>query len=87
MSKSQCHHAQLRVRETSYQVAHLLPDSSHELGHAAPMDARNVELLLDGAAEFGVGHSELLVDVGRKHLLERFLQALCHLPFDGSSSS
>ena len=86
MRQAEGHGRHLLVREAGYKAAHLGADAAHQLGHLAVVHALQVELVLDGIAELGVGHGQLLVCVLGHHLLQQLLEALGHLALNGGGS-
>ncbi len=65
------------------QTLHLAADESHQILHVCVAHAVDVELLLDGAAELGVGHEQRLLGV-LGDLLEQLLERLGNLALDGA---
>lgn len=84
MRQTQRHRGHLLLRQTGQQRLALRPNATHQLLHAAVGHALDAQLGLDGGAQLGVGHQQLLLDVLVDQLLERLLQRLAQLALDES---
>ncbi len=68
--------------EAGNETGQLRPDAPHQFCDCAVVHAVQLQLALDGDAQLGVGHRQLLVCVFGDDALQELLQSLRHLPLD-----